>query len=259
MISATMRNARQGWVRSVCLGSRVLFWTVLTSALLTSLSGFAIPFLGGSREDLEYVMLIPTFASVGILGGAVALARDPTIPGGAGGMTLRRALPVLSALVVVLRWTEFLSTHIFESTDIYYLWILDSVFEMLLAFAVFSYLCTLAKRFERKAFARAAGIMAWVSAAVSGAMSVNTGGVCDDIGMPYEDYLFVLYAKIGVAMIVWVGVLVLLWRFARMLMEASTGRCVKCGYTLGGLKEARCPECGTGFAGIGLGQSAFRR
>ncbi len=249
VISSTMRDARPGWVRSVSVGSRVLFWTLLSSAILTSLSAFAIPLLGGTREDLGYVMLIPTLASVGILGGVVALAQDPTTTTGGHGITIRRALPVLAALAVVVRWTRFLSTHILESADLYYLWILDSVSEMVLAFAVCSYLRALASRFEKRRFACAAGIMAWVSAAVSGLLSVDTGAICSDIGMSYGEYQLVLYTKIGVGLAVWVGALVLLSKFAQMLSEGSRGRCVQCGYTLGGLNEARCPECGTGFDG----------
>lgn len=49
------------------------------------------------------------------------------------------------------------------------------------------------------------------------------------------------------------------WPFAAMIRwissvignprkETTTGLCIKCGYDLRGLREQRCPECGTPFA-----------
>jgi hypothetical protein len=59
----------------------------------------------------------------------------------------------------------------------------------------------------------------------------------------------------GVVPIAWVLITVLLWRetprerferLARLGPEKSVS-CPICGYSLAGLREARCPECGTRF------------
>jgi hypothetical protein len=55
--------------------------------------------------------------------------------------------------------------------------------------------------------------------------------------------------------IAWVLITVLLWRetarerFERLagLGPGPTVSCPVCGYSLAGLREARCPECGTHF------------
>ena len=58
---------------------------------------------------------------------------------------------------------------------------------------------------------------------------------------------------IGVLIGVLIGVPIALWAVARELAReqqrgrAREGRCIHCGYSLTGLTELRCPECGQPF------------
>src|SRR2546423_2402113 len=57
----------------------------------------------------------------------------------------------------------------------------------------------------------------------------------------------------GIVPIVWVLATVLIWRetpaerIARMSILGGKVECPLCGYDLSGLREARCPECGSIF------------
>jgi hypothetical protein len=57
----------------------------------------------------------------------------------------------------------------------------------------------------------------------------------------------------GLVPIVWVLATVVIWRetkgerFERLAKRGAAVSCPVCGYSMVGLREARCPECGAGF------------
>ncbi len=86
---------------------------------------------------------------------------------------------------------------------------------------------------------------AMIPAAAVYALHVATSSLPDEVGL-------VLAGVCWAA--VWLGGTAFIWRETRAERVARLGRrvgpdlpCPKCGYNLRGLREARCPECGTQY------------
>ncbi|HUU85414.1 MAG TPA: hypothetical protein VM243_18090 [Phycisphaerae bacterium] len=240
-----MTQARCQWIGRVRSGARLLFWVVLVSVLATNVGAMGVAFLGGSRGDLRWVAFIPAAAGFLLLVGVYLLTAPVPHRGlSASPETQRRLLRICAIAVVIGRCGRLFVRHAPSFPGTSFVWIGESLVQALGILLLFLYLGGLASRFREAGLARSMFVLAWVGPIVSLLLSFTLAYIYQDLGLSRSMHLVLSIVRLSLGLVVWIGALWLMWRFGTRIPAAAEGRCVNCGYSLHGLRDPRCPECG---------------
>ena len=230
-------------------GARWILWTLLISELGVSLGGAALPFIGGSYEDLRFVSLIPAVASLAVIIGVVRLTCSLRVGAREVVERLGRILVGLAILNSLLRWTTVVLDFAHPTGDFRILFLGCFWFYVIEPAALFTFVGLFIGRFECGFFPNTTVL---VGVLLSG-IRVSFGffdQLMQVLGMEGVDTgsLLTLLGESGANVLLGSFGLVTLWRLSRILRRIGQGSYHHCGYDLRGLVECRCPECGVAFA-----------
>ncbi|MGD2107940.1 MAG: hypothetical protein PVI86_00985 [Phycisphaerae bacterium] len=238
------------WLTRVRFGTLLLFWTMLASSVLTNAAAFVLPFLGDyfgatvTHSTLRWIHLIPTAASWPLLVGVFALTA-PHAGGGqsAPGEGLRVGLRILASLEVAATVLQGVSEFTLDVTGELF-FVLPSYFVGVGATLVgLLYLRHLCRRFGLTAIAHALRIIAALYLLlVLLRLGVRAWGAVGLLSMGDSFYYFC--GSMVCWTLLWAWGVYMLRRFWVRVADAAEGHCTRCGYSLRGLTEPRCPECG---------------
>ena len=243
-----MTDVHRHWVRHLRRGTRLVFWVVAVSAVLTSTGAVAVAVLTGTRAGLQWVAFVPMFAELLLLAGVYALTapvscprdiRTPDAP--------RQLLRVCAVLAVLGQLGRFLAVQMQTWPRTPYVWAGERLLESLAILLFFLYLRGLAVRFHEARISRSVGSVAWLAATANLLLVFNLENIYEDVGVSLSTYQALFWSRASFRLVVWIWVLRVLWRFSSEMPRAADGRCSNCGYTLKGLDSQRCPECGMQF------------
>ncbi len=238
------------WLTRVRFGARVLFWTILLSVLAANIAGSLVPVLAASAglvytdPLMNWVHLVPTVAGwpllVGVFTFTTPLPGAGQSPAGEG---LRRSLRVLASSDVAYTAANSLSEFTVDITDSPAFWLRRLLVGIAAMLVGLSYLRHLCRRFGSATIGRGLGalLLCYVALEVAG-WGIYAWDQRSQMSTAY--YLYWVDGTLLCWAFVWIWGLYLLRRFSLRLVQSAEGRCIRCGYALRGLTEARCPECG---------------
>lgn len=233
-----------GWTNAVRRGVRWLFWVALISAALVNASGFALPFIGGTRRHLMWVAVFPAFAAMGIAYAVLLVTvREP------GCIAVRSDRGAMLRIIAIANAMAHLvapiSMALADPADTNYFLVAKNLLRLGLASLFFLYVRSLATRFGMEKMTRTAGTLAWLFPAAS--LALPLGSDIFGAAMDSNRTIF-LCSSTALNLTVGIWALYFIWRFGSSMPSAARGRCVRCGYCLSGSAENRCSECGTPFS-----------
>lgn len=229
---------------------RILFWAELVCALSVNLCGFSLPVVGQLAHVppdrihrlFQISQLIRPFSMFFVVYAVIRL----TAPTGGfrratGGQV---ALRILVMLELILQWMLTARRHGVSFPTPLVFWVARHILYASLAVGVFVFLASVLRTFFDLKRARSA---VFVGVAVSVSAIFTRFGVDPllawfDITETLTDWVVLLLNGVAGA---WA--FVVLWDIQKSFQRVAESRCVGCGYSLRGLREPRCPECGTEF------------
>lgn len=237
-----IQRADVNWVERIRHGSTLLFWAVFIGDLGPNAVGLALPFVSGGLSHLKWCGVIHAAAGIPALIGVLALTTAaPTQEGNLHQNPMRTGLRIFATLEVIGRLARSTSRLTLDITSTGYFAVPLRVIGVLSLLVGLLYLRRLSQCFGLAKLARSLAVFLWVYVAVSVVADVVARAIIKETNLISSLLLLVP----GIA--VWVWGLVLLRRFGNSLTLIAAGNCAHCGYSLRGLPEARCPECGRPF------------
>ena len=185
----------------------------------------------------EVLLLVGVFA----LTAPVPCPKETRSPDGP-----RQLLRVCAVLAVLGQFGRFLAGHMQTWARIPYVWAGERLVESIAIFLLFLYLRALAVRFHEARFSRSLGSVAWIAATGNLLFAFSLEGVYEGFGLSLSTYQALLWSRAFLHLVIWICAIRVLWRFGSMISPAAEVRCINCGYSLEGLSNLRCPECGLG-------------
>jgi hypothetical protein len=235
------------WVKRVRFGALLLFWTILLAPLLANVAGFSVTLTVGIDYEvyMKWIHLIPTLAGCPLLIGVFAVTTPwPSTATPPAGAWLRRFVRPLAAFQVLHQVAITGSEFTYDITDAVWFALPGYLVAVCGTFVGFSYLIFLSTRFGTHALARSLRATAVGYLLVATLIFVWGYLVRYDELSAWTPWLYAQWATVLAALAIWLWGLVLLRKFAGHLARGLEGRCIACGYSLQGLPEPRCPECG---------------
>lgn len=237
-------SADIAWARKVRSGLRLLFWSILVSELIGNSLAFALPFVGGTLDDLRWVALLHALAGLLII---LAIFRLTAIPNTTTiGRHSATAVRVLIVLEILRRFMATVVPFSWDPGNATLLNIADALVRTALPIVLLNYVGGLSFRFGRIAMGwsiRIAGLLVSLGAAASYFEHEILEALPSFIS--FGSWGFVALGVYQLLVGMWA--LYLLWRVGGHVSAMTSGRCLNCGYSKFGTTSHRCPECGASF------------
>lgn len=243
-----MAGINDHWVRQVRHGTKVLFWALPISVVLSTFGSIGLAVLGGTRSDLRWVALVPAFAGLLLLVGVygvtapVPCPEDIKVPD-----TPRGAVRACAVLAVLGEFARLLARHVRAWPPMPYVWAGERLVVSAAIFLLFLYFRTLAVRFHQARLSQSLWLMAWLGALANLLTIFNLEGMYENLGLSLSTYQILSWSRMSLRFVVWIWAFRLLWTLANRIVIAAQERCINCGYSHVGLTDPRCPECGLAF------------
>ncbi len=246
-----MVEERRKWLLQVRQGTRFLFWVILFTPFLNNVG--IIPYLlyGGSQGErvLSWMTWSAAVAiyvmKLGMLIGGYLVSRplrcSSVIAVNNISRQVLRICVISLFLMLVYRWGVAIG---FLPRFALVLGGGGLILNTAGAFCLFQYFEGLMENYGRKRLARFAGVVKWFAGFAYVIPYIVLNHVVVNAVLPLVSSNTAYWLISGFRVCVGVVVLWLLWRIGSALVLAAEGKCVGCGYSLEGLVERRCPECG---------------